>query len=474
MQVSPSILILSLMHLLLLIAGANIFMQIWVRYRMRCRAAGALQVMMQTANLALLLRCLTGYDIFAWLNEGNANAFIIVQLLFALVLLIRIYFVLRKVSVHRNSLLSPQTIRETIDNLPGGLSISTVRGKPILTNRRMNELVYAILGHTVLNVLSVWGELAQGDGGGGCMRLEDAWMNPTFEYAAAAKRSAGVLERGYAPAVPGSVELGSVEPGSVELEAGSIYYSLPDGSIWRFSRTELTSKEPHYIQLDATDVTDIYRYSRDLYESNTKLAEQYRRQQALLDNIVQINFDKEILSTKMRIHDDLGRSILTTKQHLSNGTINDNIKYLAEVWGRIVRGFKEYSHDSPEDEKSPEAELINAAEMIGCQIVFEGERPIHRKSVLLLYAAVREALTNAVLHAKADRLIVTIKPVSRGHMVEISDNGSSGITSLIEGNGLGNLRKRLEQEGASLDIVIRSGVMLRILIPGEENTRGDE
>jgi signal transduction histidine kinase len=61
--------------------------------------------------------------------------------------------------------------------------------------------------------------------------------------------------------------------------------------------------------------------------------------------------------------------------------------------------------------------------MIGCRIDFDGERPADRGAARLLYAAVREALTNAVRHAGADTAHRLHPPQAPGYHVEISDNG---------------------------------------------------
>lgn len=116
--------------------------------------------------------------------------------------------------------------------------------------------------------------------------------------------------------------------------------------------------------------------------------------------------------------------------------------------------------------------MQRAAEMIGCRIDFHGERPVHRKTALLFYAMVREALTNAVMHANADRLSVTISPAGRGYHVEILDNGNLQVSGLTEGSGLSNLRKRLEREGATLEIRCGDRVILIAELPAEGKSIG--
>jgi len=238
----------------------------------------------------------------------------------------------------------------------------------------------------------------------------------------------------------------------------------------------LTDRQPEYVQIEATDITDLYRYTKELFENNKRLAAQYGRLRNILDNIVEINHEKEIISAKMKIHDELGRSILTTKRHLTNQTLADNVPELIELWSGTIRGLEDFALSGKDTETSPEVELLKAAEMIGCRIRFEGDRPEDSGAALLLYALVRESLTNAVRHAGATLLNVAITPAERGYHVEITDNGTQtppGFAengSPAEGSGLRNLRRRLEQEGASLAVKYSGGgVALIAELPSEKN-----
>ena len=85
----------------------------------------------------------------------------------------------------------------------------------------------------------------------------------------------------------------------------------------------------------------------------------------------------------------------------------------------------------------------------------------------LLYAAIREGLTNAVRHADATELTVKIDPNGQRYHIEISDNGGVPVSKITEGNGLGALRQRLEQEGASLEVLCDGSVTLLVEIPAD-------
>ena len=326
----------------------------------------------------------------------------------------------------------PQTIREAIDSYPGGLCFSMPDGRPILVNCRMNELTAQLTGHTILDAESVWNELMHLLPSDGCARLQTPW---------------------------------SAQPGGAE---DPLSFAFPDGRIWRFRRETLTGGEQTYVQLEASEITALYRLSEALYENNVKLKQLHARQKDLLANIVQINREKELLAVKMRVHDELGQCLIATKRALQGRTLPADTGALAKVWGDAVRDLTNIPLEEPARTLSPEAELLQVADMVGCRIDFIGERPAERETRLLLYAAVREALTNAVRHAHADRLTVSIRRTDWSYHVEISDNGGAPAAAVKEGGGLSALRQRLEQEGATMRISCADGVVLMIELPLSE------
>ena len=78
--------------------------------------------------------------------------------------------------------------------------------------------------------------------------------------------------------------------------------------------------------------------------------------------------------------------------------------------------------------------------------------PEPRRVRLLIYSSIREALTNAVRHGGANEIMVDIADTSSSYRVVISNNGRQPITKITEGGGIKNLRKLLEQEGATLTL----------------------
>ena len=312
-------------------------------------------------------------------------------------------------------------IREAINSYPDGICFAAPGGRPILANKKINDICYKLTGHTVTNADRMWEEL-------GDKRIPDTLSDLCGDA-------------------------------SNELNEGTeqILCRLENEQVWQFQRRQLTLDSGPVMQYEAADVSELYRYQMQLKEKNEQLSGMLERQKVLLQNIVENNLKKEVLHTKMRIHSDFGRLLVMTESRLSNRDEREDDSDIFEAWDHVITDMENAS------------EREETAEMIGCKVEFTGEQPKERRALLLLYAAIREALTNAVRHAGADRLIVEIRHDDRYYRVTISSNGRNDVMSVQEGGGLSDLRRRLEQEGAELSIEINSGVVMHVTIPKGED-----
>ena len=241
-----------------------------------------------------------------------------------------------------------------------------------------------------------------------------------------------------------------------------MFFRFSDNSVWRF---ELRFLDSNTVQIEAAEITELYRLSEELYENTIRLRQMQKRQKALLDSIVEVNLNKEILTAKMHIHDELGHCLLATTKAITEDSLAENADTLRKSWNSTIQDFSNISTVWTVPDSSLQPELMQVAELIGCKVVFLGEQPKSRKALQLLYAAVREALTNAVRHADATELTVKIEQNEKSYHIEISNNGSVTVSKITEGNGLSALRQRLEQEGASLEVCCNGSVSLLVDIP---------
>ena len=318
-------------------------------------------------------------------------------------------------------------IREAINSYPDGICFAAPGGRPILANKKINDICYRLTGHTVTNADRMWEELGE-------KRIPDTLSDLNGDS------SNGLIEG-----------------------TEQILCRLQNEQVWQFQHSGPV------MQYEAADVSELYRYQMQLQEKNEQLSGMLERQKVLLQNIVENNLKKEVLHTKMRIHSDFGRLLVMTESRLSNRDEREDDSDIFEAWDHVITDMENASEREETVTASPGTELLKMAEMIGCKVEFTGEQPKERRALLLLYAAIREALTNAVRHAGADRLIVEIRHDDRYYRVAISSNGRNDVMSVQEGGGLSDLRRRLEQEGAELSIEINSGVVMHVTIPKGED-----
>lgn len=327
--------------------------------------------------------------------------------------------------------MSAKMIKKAIDSYPGGICFSALDGRVILVNEKMNKLVLELTGHTILNAKVAWEELTNFANNGKAEKLDQSWL-------------------------PKEPDNGN------ERTHQQLFFRFSDSSVWRF---ELRFLDSNTVQIEAAEITALYRLSEELYENTIRLQEMQKRQKALLDSIVEINLNKEILAAKMHIHDELGHCLLATTKAIAEDSLAENADVLRENWNSIIRNFSNISTVWTMPDSSLQSELMQVAELIGCRVIFLGEQPTQRKTLQLLYAAIREALTNAVRHANATELMVKIEQDEKNYHIEISDNGGITVSKITEGNGLSALRQRLEQESASLKVLCDNGVSLIVDIP---------
>ena len=82
-----------------------------------------------------------------------------------------------------------------------------------------------------------------------------------------------------------------------------------DGSIYRMISSEKDFLREPVIELIASDITDEYELREKLRERKSYLEGQRRRLMEVNDSITDLTIEKEILRTKIGIHDDLGLGI---------------------------------------------------------------------------------------------------------------------------------------------------------------------
>ena len=131
----------------------------------------------------------------------------------------------------------------------------------------------------------------------------------------------------------------------------------------------------------------------------------------------------------------------------------DTLKFFTEEIKKFVK------------EKNAFEELLEAALDIGIELKLEGRLPQESENKDIILKAAIEALNNAVRHAGATELNLTIKEVEEEYTIELTNNGILPKEEIIEGGGLSALREKVEGRGGRMGIDIEPIFKLWIRFP---------
>ena len=244
-------------------------------------------------------------------------------------------------------------------------------------------------------------------------------------------------------------------------------YRFPDGTALRFAEEKIvTSEGVEYTQVTAADVTELIARQADLNEENCRLAEANRRMLRLLRQMPELVREEEMLSMKMRVHDDIGHSILAARRALLQGEGIEDIRANAAVWERSIALL---CRANAQTQTMDEFEYAKSrADMLGVKLVIKGELPAKKEQRILFSQAVRECVTNCVRHAGGTELYIAFQSEGGRQILTITNNGALPRGEIAEGGGLSALRRLTEKGGGSMTVRSRPEFSLTIALPDGE------
>lgn len=342
---------------------------------------------------------------FLWLMETGL-------FLYAAVRYIRIRMQVR-------NFLPRESIKEGSDNLPDGICYFDEYGTVSMTNKKMISIGMILFGKEIQTIDELHRALSDPQSGVKCLERENA------------------------------------------------LYLFPDGTVHRFTESVVTDWDGKQItEVIVADVTELYEKQKELHRENIRLAETNRRIKWMLDNMSDIVREKEILSMKVRVHDDIGHSILAAKKALVEHQDITVIRESAALWEAAVDLLYRANHmPAAEDEWQT---VERCAKELGVAIVWNGALPEHDPVRHLFLLAIRECVTNCVRHAGGDCVFVEVAHGGKQTVCAITNNGRPPQRAVVEGSGLSGLRRRIEWEGGAMELADSPRFVLTVIWPAGE------
>lgn len=311
-----------------------------------------------------------------------------------------------------------KSIKEGSDKLPMGICCFTQDGRPQLVNHKMNDISINITGEALFDANEFWRRISTGDVINGSHAVQTG-ENPVIEF--------------------------------------------PDGNVRSFVKNKKDINGETIYEIITSDITVQYGLSRKLSEYNSDLRKVNRRLEIYSENLLHITRDKEILAAKISIHDKLGKALLATKRYIeTNGKSTDKDSLLM-MWRNNIALLRNEEHDTDNSLD----DLYAAADVMGIKLKINGNIPFENNQTMrFLMAGARESLTNAVHHAKAENLFITVRSKGQYNIIEYRNDGNIPFTDEIkEGGGLSSLRKDIENTDGKMEVFARPEFLLRLTIP---------
>lgn len=335
--------------------------------------------------------------------------------------------------------LSPGSVKESLDALPDGVCFFSEDGRILLSNRRMQHISSDITGIGILNGEKLWR----------CIEEKSVKM---------------------------------------DVSDGLVIFTS-DSKVWNVRRSEIEAEGNRINEIVALDVTEQYELRRELEERNERLNSVNERLRIFSRDMSRLTAEKELLDAKIKVHDDLGRSLLAFRAYLTAEPSKRDRSKLLPLWRYVISVMKKETAPSEEWDA-----IEKTAESLHIQIEINGDLPagladlpVSGAARSAIMAAIRECLTNTARHAGGDRLFVLIKcgveqgadhastsgnpsasgtapcaDAPHGIRVEITNNGRMPLTPVQEAGGLSNLRHMVERAGGNMTIESSPQFLLRL------------
>lgn len=228
-------------------------------------------------------------------------------------------------------------------------------------------------------------------------------------------------------------------------------YNFPDGKTLRFEEKTVTDSDgASFVQVTAADVTELAKRQAELRRENEQLSEANRRARQLYENMAEIVREEEILSMKMRVHDDIGHSILSARRALLSNEDIEAVRSNAAVWEKSIE-LLHHANNMP-DQPDPMEYAEKRAEALGVRLVMNGVMPESSRLRYLFSLAVRECVTNCVRHAGGNEVCVTVSADGDSYTAMLTNNGKVPDGQIVEGGGLSALRRRIEKNNGNMTV----------------------
>ncbi|MBQ6453764.1 MAG: hypothetical protein IJJ14_05360, partial [Coriobacteriales bacterium] len=338
---------------------------------------------------------------------------------------------------------SSMSVQQSFELPSTGICFHEPNGQPLMSNNCMEQLCIKLTGEHLLDANELWETVRAVSRD----RFIDANGDELYQV---------VLD----------------EPTLADVESGG------STRAFAFTRRDFMMSGFPIFELKATDVSEQFALQRELEADNSRARDLNRRLAEYGSNVDAIIREREVLSARMAVHDEVGRNLIAAKRWLQANPAGAGTPIEAQAAQEAAQLQRDMTQSLrlmlASDDHAPSGtadnlqRLLDAAAAVGLSLEIEGEMPpIGSSARELLLAAMRECTTNAVRHANASVLRVRVDSLPDGYVARLDNNGTAPDGPVHEGGGLSSLRRLVEPMGGSMDLQWEPGFLLTLSVPNE-------
>lgn len=162
------------------------------------------------------------------------------------------------------------------------------------------------------------------------------------------------------------------------------------------------------------DITEVYKLHQKLNEQNKKLKENNKKILLSIDNIEELEKEKNLLKLKNKYHDILGQNLSILQQYLNKENITQ--ENFEEIKFMIQKMFIDI--EDTDDTNTNLENLIKIHKKNGTDIIIDGKLPQNKETAKVFFEIIREATTNAIRYAREFKSICEYKRNTRRNIYD--------------------------------------------------------
>lgn len=191
------------------------------------------------------------------------------------------------------------------------------------------------------------------------------------------------------------------------------------------------------------DITEVYELHQKLNEQNRKLEENNKKILLSIDNIEELEKEKNLLKLKNKYHDILGQNLSILQQYLNRKNISQ--ENFEEIKFMIQKMFIDI--EDTDDTNANLENLIKIHKKNGTDIIIDGKLPQNKEVAKVFFEIIREATTNAIRHAGSSKVFVNIKETLEETYMIITNDGRKPNEFITENQGIKDMRRKVKKLG---------------------------